>query len=270
MARKDHHTTNLSPEFALLGFLSIGPSHGYELHQRLLKDLGFIWSVSQSETYNILKRLENQGYIKVNVVEQKKLPARRLLRLTSAGRSHFDSWLNTPGGTSARAIRLNFVTRMYFAHLIGTPKVQAMLDLQAGEMRASLRQMESILIDMPIVQTFNRLGLEFQISQTHAMLDWLESCRQTLNLEFSLEEQTKTLLEMEDEMKFSARNVLKGKVLAIATGAVNSEVTIELPGGEKIVSIITNTSVESLKLKEGQEAYAIIKASNVMIGTDEA
>jgi molybdopterin-binding protein len=63
---------------------------------------------------------------------------------------------------------------------------------------------------------------------------------------------------------------LKGRILSIVTGAVNSEVTIELPGGERIVSIITNTSVESLKLMEGGEAYAIIKASNVMIGTDES
>ncbi len=69
-------------------------------------------------------------------------------------------------------------------------------------------------------------------------------------------------------MKLSARNILKGKVVKIVTGAVNSEVTIELPGGPQLVSIITNGSVESLALKEGQEAYAVIKASNIMVGVD--
>lgn len=69
-------------------------------------------------------------------------------------------------------------------------------------------------------------------------------------------------------MKLSARNVLKGKVIQIIKGAVNSEVVIELPGGEKLVSVITNTSVESLGLAEGKVAYAIIKASNVMVGVD--
>jgi molybdopterin-binding protein len=69
-------------------------------------------------------------------------------------------------------------------------------------------------------------------------------------------------------MKLSARNVLKGKVVKITRGAVNAEVTIQLPGGEQIVSIITITSVESLGLKEGSEAYAVIKASNVMIAVD--
>jgi molybdopterin-binding protein len=69
-------------------------------------------------------------------------------------------------------------------------------------------------------------------------------------------------------MKLSARNVLKGKVVKIVKGAVNAEVTLELPGGAQIVSIITNTSVTSLKLKKGVDAYAVIKASNVMIAVD--
>ncbi|AKB44953.1 MULTISPECIES: TOBE domain-containing protein [Methanosarcina] len=69
-------------------------------------------------------------------------------------------------------------------------------------------------------------------------------------------------------MKLSARNVLKGKVKSIVTGMVNSEIVIELPGGAEMTSIITKASAENLKLKEGSEVYAIIKASNVMIGTD--
>jgi molybdopterin-binding protein len=69
-------------------------------------------------------------------------------------------------------------------------------------------------------------------------------------------------------MKFSARNMLKGRVKQVTRGAVNSEVTIELPGGLEVVSIITNTSAENLGLKEGKEAYAVIKASNVMVAVD--
>ena len=70
-------------------------------------------------------------------------------------------------------------------------------------------------------------------------------------------------------MKLSARNVIKGKVTKIVKGAVNSEVTIELPGGEQLVSIITNASVRSLGLKKGKEVYAVIKASNIMVAVDE-
>jgi molybdopterin-binding protein len=69
-------------------------------------------------------------------------------------------------------------------------------------------------------------------------------------------------------MKISARNILKGKIVKMLHGAVNSEVIIELPGGTRLISIITNRSVDNLSLTEGKEAYAIIKASNVMVGID--
>jgi molybdopterin-binding protein len=69
-------------------------------------------------------------------------------------------------------------------------------------------------------------------------------------------------------MKISARNILKGKVKAVKTGAVNDEIVVELAGGSEIVSVITKSSAESLALAPGKEVYAIIKASNVMIGVD--
>jgi molybdopterin-binding protein len=69
-------------------------------------------------------------------------------------------------------------------------------------------------------------------------------------------------------MKTSARNMLKGRVVKVNHGAVNSEVTIELPDGQQIVSIITKYSAETLGLTEDKEVYAVIKASNIMIAID--
>jgi len=69
-------------------------------------------------------------------------------------------------------------------------------------------------------------------------------------------------------MKISARNVIEGKVTSITPGAVNSEVVIELPCGQKVISVITKNSAENLGLEVGKNAYAVIKASNVMLATD--
>ncbi len=69
-------------------------------------------------------------------------------------------------------------------------------------------------------------------------------------------------------MKIRARNALKGRVKQVEQGAVNSEVTVELPGGQEIVSIITKKSAADLGLVKGKEVYAVIKASSVMIGVD--
>jgi len=70
-------------------------------------------------------------------------------------------------------------------------------------------------------------------------------------------------------MKISARNALKGKVVKLVKGAVNSEVVIEIAKGIEITSIITNDGAKELKLAKGKPAYAVIKASSVMIGVDE-
>jgi molybdopterin-binding protein len=69
-------------------------------------------------------------------------------------------------------------------------------------------------------------------------------------------------------MKISARNVLKGKVKSLTHGAVNSEVVVELPGGQEVVSVITKASAERLGLCQGKEVYAVIKASSVMLAAD--
>lgn len=69
-------------------------------------------------------------------------------------------------------------------------------------------------------------------------------------------------------MKVSARNALPGMIRKIERGAVNAEVMIEVAPGLTIASIITLDAVDDLKLKVGDRAYAVIKASSVMIGVD--
>jgi molybdopterin-binding protein len=69
-------------------------------------------------------------------------------------------------------------------------------------------------------------------------------------------------------MKISARNILPGIVKKIVPGSVNTEVYIEIKGGNEIVSIITKSSADALGLAEGKKVYAVIKASNVMVAVD--
>ena len=66
-------------------------------------------------------------------------------------------------------------------------------------------------------------------------------------------------------MYISARNQLVGKVAKIISGAVNAEISVALPGGGEIVSVITKASAKSLKLKKGLPVVAIIKASDILL-----
>lgn len=69
-------------------------------------------------------------------------------------------------------------------------------------------------------------------------------------------------------MKVSARNTFAGTITAITKGAVNTEVTLSLKGGLPLTAVVTNGAIDNLGLKIGSEAYAIIKASSIIIGTD--
>ena len=66
--------------------------------------------------------------------------------------------------------------------------------------------------------------------------------------------------------KLSARNQLKGKILEVHEGATTSHVRIDIGNGMVVTSAITNEAVADLNLKAGDEAWAVIKASDVMIG----
>jgi molybdopterin-binding protein len=69
-------------------------------------------------------------------------------------------------------------------------------------------------------------------------------------------------------MKVSARNLLTGTIKSIKEGAVNNELVLEVAPRVEIVSIITKSSCDRLGLKVGGKAYAMVKASSVMIATD--
>lgn len=76
------------------------------------------------------------------------------------------------------------------------------------------------------------------------------------------------LSEGHDFMKLSARNQFAGKVVEITEGATNGIVKIEIAPEVVISASITNESIKELGLKVGETAYAVIKASNVMVGAD--
>jgi molybdopterin-binding protein len=70
-------------------------------------------------------------------------------------------------------------------------------------------------------------------------------------------------------MPLSARNQFRGKVVSIRAGSVMSEIVIDIGGGHQIVSLISTSSVRRLKLKKGSAAVAVIKATEVIVSTDE-
>lgn len=156
------------------------PAHGYDLHERIMQQLGQIWCISLSQTYNILNRLEQRGLITGALEEQEKAPARRRFCLTISGRRHFDAWLHKSTEPSAHAIRVEFLTRLFFIHAAEPENIGQLIDAQITDTRAALTRMQAILAELPPDQVFNRMGLELRVHQLSSVLAWLADCRTQL------------------------------------------------------------------------------------------
>jgi DNA-binding PadR family transcriptional regulator len=176
MNQKSNHGGTLSPEMALLGLLFGGPGHGYELHRKVNADLGRVWHLSQSQAYGILKRLQAQGDISVEDVPQEKLPPRRLMRMTPVGRSCFLDWLASSSGGSARVVRLEFITRLYFLRLYFPERVTEAVNQQRAEAREHMQRLEKVLVQLPGGQIYDRMSVEMRLKQLKAGMEWLDEC----------------------------------------------------------------------------------------------
>ena len=171
------NNTRISPEYVLLGFLFDHPSHGYELNKHLADEFGYIWRVSQSQTYNILRRLELQGYISSTEVEQEKLPPRQLLSLTDAGLQRFNTWLETPSRCSVHAIRVEFTTRLYFIHRYHPAQTKEAISIQLMQVREGIKHLRKVRASLAVDQIFVRMALDMRIRLLGSIIDWLGECQ---------------------------------------------------------------------------------------------
>jgi DNA-binding PadR family transcriptional regulator len=176
-ARKSNR---ISPEYTLLGFLYHGSSHGYDLHNRLYTEFGHSWHVSQSQIYNILKRLEAQGAISSEWEVQEKSPPRQLMQLTEKGRQRFHLWLETPTPCSVHSIRIEFLSRLYFIHQFFPERTVETIHTQKDEVQAGLTRLEAAQAVLPVGQVFNWLALDLRTRQLKSILLWLDGCEQML------------------------------------------------------------------------------------------
>ncbi len=160
-----------------MGFLYKIPTHGYDLHRRMVEEFGGVWHTSQSQTYNILKRLEAQGYIQSTFVEQEKLPARQLLTITGAGSKRFEEWLRQPTKSSVHAIRVEFITRLYFTQLYFPARTVEVLNRQLLAVEGGMSELSKSLERTPQEQVSNRLAIELRIKLLRSVIDWLNECQ---------------------------------------------------------------------------------------------
>jgi DNA-binding PadR family transcriptional regulator len=161
-------------EYALLGFLNEGPSHGYELHKKITdpEGIGMIWGVKIANMYAQLEKLARKGLIHGGVLEHEQRPARTEYSLTPAGKEEFQRWL-TRLIEHPRDFRHDFMARVYFLLRLQPEKLPGVIDQQLAATQRWLSNTIEKEKGLSRPATFENLTYHFRVSQIQSMLDWL-------------------------------------------------------------------------------------------------
>ena len=166
-----------TPDHVILGILAVTPQHGYDLLERFRSqaELGRIWTMSTSQLYAVLKRLEKQGLISGRQMHSEDAPPRTEYTVTEAGHGNLQAWLNDPApSASIRRVRVEFISRLYVA---------AQLNIDTTAMIAAQRQALGRQHDharglrAASGSPTEQLALDFMIGQIEAALAWLDTCQ---------------------------------------------------------------------------------------------
>jgi len=158
-------------EYALLGVLMSGPKHGYEIIQSLETGMGPAWSVSTSQLYVLLKRLEKEGWVRSTFQAQETRPSKRVFSMMPLGEAKFLEWLKSPTD-HVRDLRIEFLAKLFFLRQLnlqgGSLLVQAQMTVleQIKEGLLTKRQSEK--------DAYKRLVYGFRIATLGAWLTWLK------------------------------------------------------------------------------------------------
>ncbi len=170
-------------EYALLGLLVDGPSHGYDLTHQFSEDteLGKVCRLEMSMLYSLLKKLEREGLITGRDEPVGENKTRRIVELTEAGRAEFEAWLAEPVQHN-RDIRFSFLVKLYFARKHDSNLALKLLDEQIEFNQALLKQ---LLVKKQAAgedpeRNFEEWVLDFRVEQTNGALRWLAQCRYQL------------------------------------------------------------------------------------------
>ena len=154
--------------------------------------------------------------------------------------------------SAAKAVGISYKTAWHLVNMVNNLSEKPLVDRNAGGKNGGgtvlTKEGKNVIEQFRVVQEEHRRFLE--------------------NLEERLGDSNLYQFLRRISMKVSARNVFSGTIEKITKGAVNAEVILLISGGTRITSNITNGAVDNLSLKEGLNAYAIIKSSSIIIGTD--
>ena len=170
----------MSLEYAILGFLEVGPKTGYDLKKRFDRSVSGFWSADQSRIYRTLDKLKEQGWVSQDVVTQADRPDRKPYAITETGRTEFARWMQDcqPGPPSRNA----FLVQLFFAGLLNDDEAIRLLQAKKERILAVLSSFPERYrlgpdyehYEPERVDFFHWLTLDSAVCMRYAYLGWID------------------------------------------------------------------------------------------------
>jgi len=163
----------------LLALLAKEPAHGYELKLALEQIFGQAYaSPNIGQIYVTLKRLEQDGLVRSEDVEQTTRPNKRVYELTPAGRQALRVWVEEP--SEGPRIRDEFFIKLILAPMAGLADRMSLMNTQRRHYLGIMRHLTELQAETDPADTTARLLIEGAVLHLQADLDWLERCLEEL------------------------------------------------------------------------------------------
>ena len=165
-------------KYALLGLLAQRPRHGYELKAAFEELLGGTWPLNIGQVYTTMGRLERDGLVRCEVVEQDPRPDRKVYSLTETGEKELDRWLAEPVGEPVR-LKDELFLKLLLHGVLGTVDPTELIATQRQRCLDALAELTD-LQTAPSVGQATALLLEGAILHLEADIRWLDRCDEVL------------------------------------------------------------------------------------------
>lgn len=238
-------------EHACLAAVADGCEHGWAIGSLLSTDgdLGRIWSLSRPLTYRAIESLVEQGLLERTGTQAGRGRARSMLRLTALGTRAVRAWLDEPVD-HVRDVRTELLLKLAFRQRAGA-EVASLAAAQQQRFASTFAALTSGSADDAgtLVDVWRR-----------------ESARAVRRFLGALVTPSRAASPVaEQAMRLSARNQLSTTIAAVVHGDVLSTIKVALPDGQRLTAVITRDAAEELDLAPGDEAFVVVKSTEVMI-----
>lgn len=180
MNRSLHQQERNPAEYAVLGILVHGNAHGYDVYREVRDCLGSVHRLGRSQVYGLLSRLERDGMIVHQRIEQERVPDKKVFTPTDEGRRLLKHWIRTPV-SNVRSLRVEFLIKLYFAGLESPETERSLLEAQIAVCLTRVARLESKLAAaLPAIE---RRAFQFRLAMVRCSIEWLESMAAELTRE---------------------------------------------------------------------------------------